>query len=39
MIKTIFLYVLVIAGIATCAGISGAQHATNYTIEQWEHRQ
>jgi hypothetical protein len=39
MIKTLCVYILVIAGIAAYAGISGAAHVTNHTLQQWEHRQ
>lgn len=39
MLKTLFVYILVIGGIATMAGISGASHITEHARQQWEHRQ
>jgi len=39
MIKTLCIYILVIAGIAAFAGVSGASHVTKQAMQQWEHRQ
>lgn len=39
MIKTLFVYILVIGGIATMAGISGASHITEQSIQRWEQSQ
>lgn len=39
MLKTLFIYILVIGGIATMAGISGASHITEHAIQQWEQSQ
>lgn len=39
MLKTLFVYILVIGGIATMAGISGASHITDQAIQRWEQAQ